>query len=147
MTAVAIIGNIGSFDLALAGADLQTDAGLDTAVILSLFCDARADATEIAPGADPRGWWADALAAPPDPIGSKLWLLRREKRMPDVAARAQEYAQAALAWLVDDGVASRVDVSATFPAAEALVIAVAIFRPGSGTPFERRYQYVWSAYK
>ncbi len=147
MSAVAIVGNIGTFDLALDGADLLTDAGLDTAVILSLFCDARADAAEVAPGADPRGWWADALATPAASTGSRLWLLRREKQVPEVASRAQEYAHQALVWLVDDGIASRVDVHASFPDADALVIAVTIFRPSSGTPFERRYQYVWSAYK
>ncbi|MGH6714754.1 MAG: phage GP46 family protein [Bradyrhizobium sp.] len=148
MSDIAILGNVGSFDLALAGADLQTDAGLDTAVILSLFCDARADADEIPDGADPRGYWGDAFAEDAgDRFGSKLWLLAREKQLQSVADRAQEYAQAALAWLVADGIAASVVVVASFPERGAIQIAVAIARPGAGAAFERQYQYVWSAYQ
>ena len=148
MTDVAITGNVGSFDLAAEGADLATDEGLDTAVILSLFCDARADPSEIPDGSDPRGYWADYYADHAgDQTGSKLWLLAREKQLPETARRAQEYAQDALAWLVEDGVAASVAVEASFPRAEALVIAVAITRPNNAGTFERRYQYVWSAYE
>lgn len=148
MTDAALQGNVGSFDLALAGADLATDEGLNTACILSLFCDARADAGDVPEGADPRGWWADAYAdASGDATGSRLWLLRREKQTVDVRARAQEYAQEALAWLVADGVAASVNVVASYPQRGALVIDVAISRPGPGATFERRYQYVWESYK
>lgn len=148
MTDAALQGNVGSFDLALAGADLATDEGLNTAIIASLFCDARADAGEVADGVDPRGWWADAYAeVSGDATGSKLWLLRREKQTVDVQARAQEYAQEALAWLLADGVAASVNVVASYPQRGALVIAVAITRPGSGAIFERQYQYVWESYE
>lgn len=148
MTDIALIDNIGAFDFALKGADLETDEGLNAAVVVSLFCDARADSDEIPEGEDPRGWWADHFAENSgDQTGSKLWLLGREKQIPEVLARAQEYAQEALAWLVDDGVASGVTVDASFPQMGALELAVSITRPRSGASFERRYQYVWESYE
>jgi phage gp46-like protein len=74
--------------------------------------------------------------------------LRREKQLQSVANRAQDYANEALAWLVDDGVASSVEVQATFDPTGVnsgrLQLAVQINRPNQ-PPFIREYQYVWSA--
>ena len=58
--------------------------------------------------------------------GSRLWLLSREKTLPEVLRRAHDYAAEALRWLVDDGVASRVDVSAAMPRLGLLSLAVNI---------------------
>lgn len=134
-------------DLALFGPDLATDEGLDTAVILSLFLDARADAGDgLADGEDPRGWWGDTFAEHAgDQTGSKLWLLGREKWLNSVALRAKDYAAAALAWLVDDGIAASVDVQTEMPEPGRLYLAIEIHRPTGGQPFNRRYQYVWSS--
>jgi len=146
MTDIALqwLGSHG--DLAMGSADLVTDDGLDTAVLLSLCLDRRAaDDDGIALDADPRGWWGDSYAdVPGDRIGSRLWLLQREKQLPSVAARAQSYGAEALQWLVDDGVASSVDVQASWTAPGQLTLAVQINRPDQ-PPFIRQYQNVWSA--
>lgn len=39
-----------------------------------------------------------------------MWLLSREKQTTEVVRLAQEYAEEALAWLVEDGVCKSVDV-------------------------------------
>ena len=97
----------GDFDLSLESQDLLGDDGLMTAVTISLFSDrlARADdpLPESMPGevSDRRGWWGD-LTRPDgraNPIGSRLWLLNREKELQEVVTRAAEYANEALAWL------------------------------------------------
>lgn len=136
-------------DLALDGQDLLNEGGLRTAVILSLFTDRRARADDDLPeaGADRRGWWADALAEGEDgPIGSRLWLLEREKQLPSVVARAREYAEEALAWLVRDRIASAVAVEAEITAPTSagggvLGLAVRIDRPSGAERF--RFDYVW----
>ena len=70
---------------------LAGDDGLDTAVILSLFSDARARAGDDTPAPDDlRGWWGDAFAAKTgDRFGSRLWLLGRRKQLPSVLAEAK----------------------------------------------------------
>lgn len=82
----------GVMDLALAAdGDLLADNGLHTAVITSLFSDAR-DQRE-------RGWWADLLAG--RVTGSRLWRLHREKQTTDTLRRAEQYAADSLQWLLE----------------------------------------------
>lgn len=118
-------------DCAMLDGDLAAESGLETAVILSLFCDARAREDDVIPDGTGyrRGWWADSVAplasggltvredaaAAHDRIGSRLWLLSREKQLPEVLRRAKDYAEEALAWLIDDGVARRVSVTPSVP--------------------------------
>ncbi|NCB53153.1 MAG: hypothetical protein EOM54_14955, partial [Clostridia bacterium] len=48
----------GDFLLDNTGADLSSDKGLETAVIVSLFTDRRADGEELPPNEKTkRGWW------------------------------------------------------------------------------------------
>ena len=96
-----------------AGGDLAIGDDLFTAVIISLFTDAAAgDDDVIGDGSnDPRGWWAE-------PIGSKVWLRTRSRANAATLAIIRADIEQALAWLVDDGVAARVDVTTEF------------FRPG-----------------
>ncbi|MFW5901896.1 MAG: phage GP46 family protein [Thermodesulfobacteriota bacterium] len=132
------------FDLIIKGGDLATDEGLETAVILSLFTDRRAEEDDDLPGgsSDRRGWWADAYFDRPH--GSRLWLLGREKEQDSVLRRAKTYADEALQWLVDDGVAKEVVVDAEHVRRGVLGIDVSI-RRGSGADLERQYEYVWDA--
>lgn len=132
-------------DLALDGAGLATDDGLETAVILSLFTDRRADPDDDlpSPGADPRGWWGDLVPLAPDyQLGSRLWLLSREKQTALVLERARFYAAEALAWLVSSGAASAVQVVATNPATGVLALHIAIDAPQGGA---KTYTYQWEA--
>lgn len=118
-----------AFSLPLAGGDLATDSGLHAAVFVSLFTDRRASADDAIPdGTDNRrGWWADGWPEiPGDLVGSRLWLLAREKQLPDVLQRARTYAEEALAWLVEDGVAATVAVTAEWAAAGILGLHVVI---------------------
>jgi len=104
-----------SGDLVLSGGELLADEGLESAILHSLFSDRRAHADDVLPdpGGGKRGWWANlTLPNPGDNYGSRLWLLYREKQLSSVVSRAKEYADEALAWLVADGVASEVNVSA-----------------------------------
>lgn len=118
-------------DLAIAPPGLAEDDGLETAVIISLFTDARApDAAELPDGSqDRRGWWGDAYAADAgDSTGSLIWLLTRSKQLQTVVQQVHDYARTALDWLVVDGVAQSVDVVAEITAPEVLGWSVAIYR-------------------
>ncbi|TCS62594.1 phage GP46 family protein [Varunaivibrio sulfuroxidans] len=147
-------------DLSMDGAGLAVDGGLGTAIAISLFTDRRAHPDDILPGdgaprsggrggGDRRGWWGDG--APPvvdgapaegDRIGSRLWLLGREKIVPETIARARTYVREALQWLIDDGVAARVDVAVEAAPGGVLAIAITVRRP---TGANGRFDYVWRA--
>jgi phage gp46-like protein len=109
-------------DMTLAGGDLATDEGVVTAVLVSLFSDARAEPGDAIPDgtSDPRGYWADNADPPMGGVagrrlGSKLWLLSRAKQTDETLALAKGYAEAALQWMVDDGVATEVTVATWYP--------------------------------
>jgi len=134
-------------DLALDNALLAADDGLETAVILSLFSDARAKDDDVLPigQSDRRGWWADAYpAADDDRFGSRLWLLRAAKQLQQSLSTARQYAEEALAWLIADGVASSVDVQTFIPRDEVMGMLVRIHRP-DGTQVPIRFEILWSA--
>ncbi|PKP89692.1 MAG: hypothetical protein CVT77_17235 [Alphaproteobacteria bacterium HGW-Alphaproteobacteria-16] len=141
-----------SADLVLDGGALATDNGLASALVVSLFSDARARADDPLPqpGSDPRGWWGDAFNADPaDRIGSRFWLLTRAKLTEDTAVRARDILREALDWLVADGVASAVEVTTALhrPTAVrpsgALAITVQIQRPDG--PARQRFDFLWDA--
>lgn len=132
-------------DLLLADGQLASEGGLKSAIVVSLFTDALARDDDALPdgAADRRGWWGDCAGlVEGDRIGSRLWLLARAKQLPIVRARAREYAHEALAWLVADGVAERVDVAADFPRPGWIALDVAVVRGRADT---QRFHFAWSA--
>lgn len=138
-------------------ADLATDRGLTTAVILSLFTDRRAADDDVPPSGDPtdrRGWWADEfLEVPGDRYGSRLWLLARAKRTNETVLRAKEYISEALAWMLEDRVASAVEALAKITTEPmvvggqvvptgSLLLGADIHRPGRD-PVSYRFAHTW----
>lgn len=149
MADIALIYNndTSRFDIALDGSDLQTDDGLRTAVLLSLFCDASAQGDE--PQMDQkdnhRGWWADQYAIiTGERFGSLLWLLDRSKRSDETATLAKSYIETALQWAVDDGVVERVQVDVAWISSTALAVAIAMRRP-DGKVVDFRFDNLWDA--
>jgi len=140
-------------DLAVASGDLLTDDGLLTAVVVSLFTDRQAEATDELPAGetDRKGWWADAtlprLTGAPDKIGSRLWLLRREKQLPEVVARAREYATEALQWLLTEHRVDGLTVTATVPERGMLQLQVALEVDGTTQLSAFDYSYLTGAYR
>lgn len=146
MTDLALLldQDIASADIAVLGGDFVADDGLQTAILISLFSDARAADDDVLPqpGGDRQGWWGDIGATVDgDHLGSRLWLLTREKQLPSVLTRAEAYAREALQWLVDDGVASTVNVVASFLRPGWLGLAIEIGRPIG--PARQRFDYAW----
>src|SRR5215469_271639 len=92
---------------------LADDNDLGTAVMLSLFSDRTALPDDVIPDRGPiRGWWADTYRD--YPIGSRLWLLWREKQTETVRRRAEEYAREAMQWFIAENIAKTVEVTATW---------------------------------
>jgi phage gp46-like protein len=132
--------------------DLQRDGNfvsnelLYTAVMISLFSRRRANDDDVLPTQSPNrgGWWADAYAeVDGDKIGSRLWLLNRSTLNQSTLNLAREYALEALQWMVDDGIASSVDVSASMLGQEILVLTVNITRP---TKPATKWSGIWEAH-
>jgi phage gp46-like protein len=101
---------LGRGDWLLRGAQLAAGGDLQTAVLISLFSDREANPDDVIPdgSGDPRGWVGDL--GQDYKIGSRLWLLSRAKQTGETLARAQDYIDEALQWLIDDGVVAKFDI-------------------------------------
>lgn len=124
-------------DPAAQAVDLLWDGGLvdgpdiPTAVLMSLFSDARAPTnTPGLPQHELRGYWGDPS------LGSRIWLAFREPLTTAAVNLMRSAAESSLAWMVADGVASRVEVEVERLTRDAVRLAVAIYRGQSP---------VWSA--
>ena len=119
------------------------DQLLARAVVISLFSDKRATEDEVPDGGGRRGWWGDTYADNKgDQIGSKLWLLQREKLTNETIMKAKEYTEEALQWLITDRVVKRIDVTAERFGADGLTIDVQLYKPDMKET-NVRFQDVW----
>lgn len=124
---------------------LGLEPTLQTAIVLSLFTDRRAGPDDALPAGvtDRRGWVGEEFVGDGEPWGSLLWLLYTGKATADVLERARFAAQEALDWMVRDGVASRVVVTAEWVAAEGaerLAIRPQIYQGDDAAPV---YDVLW----
>ena len=121
--------------------DLTKEEALQTAVLISLFTDRRVSDEELPQGErSKRGWWGDMFPdVDQDFIGSKLWTLEREKTTEMTRLKAEQYAEEALAWILEDGIAEEVQVSAAYDENKRLIISVLLSRPQG----ESRFSVLW----
>lgn len=109
-------------DFALGPADLVVGSELASAIVVSLFTDP--------------GWWGNTYED--DDWGCRLLELRRAKHSNETLLRARDYCQAALAWLIEDGVARAVDVQTAWQGS-LLAIAITVTQ-ATGVS---RFSFVW----
>lgn len=141
--------------------DLALDNPLQTAIMVSLFTDRVAPETlsnldksvgiSAAPDAagsnhnDRRGWWGDAFAQ--EPIGSRLWQMQRviKAEQTSVLREAEAICHEALQWLIDDGLAASVSVSASWAknSTPTLQFFVSLTEPGTNTTQQFYYSWAW----
>lgn len=137
-------------DIVYNNGDLERELGLETAVLMSVYTDARASDDDILPDTlseDRRGWWGDLTSEIDDDfIGSKLWLLSRASTVEDNIALAQFYIEECLDWMIEDGVAQEIEVfverqdrpdkSAT------LAFSIKIYQ-NDGNTYQTKYYDLW----
>lgn len=125
---------------------LGLEPTLQTAIVLSLFTDRRAGPDDVLPRgvADRRGWVGEAFVGDGKPWGSHLWLLTRGKSDQDKPARAKFACEEALSWMLQDGLASRIVVSAEWVAgtrSERLAVRPQIWQGQDSAPV---YDVLWA---
>lgn len=100
---------------------------LEDAVAISLFSSRRANGEH--------GWWAD-----PE-MGSLIWQSAQAKIVPSTLRAVEDAASEALAWMVESGMASAVDVVAERQG-RLLALGITITRP-DGTTSVVRFDDLW----
>lgn len=124
---------------------LDADHPLVRAVTISLFTWRRAGDHDPVEGLERHGWWGDSVpSVDGDRIGSRLWLLQREKLTDPVLRKAEDYAREALQWLLDDGLAASVSAVASRQGLDTLVLRISVTE-ADGAQWDIAYPQPWSA--
>lgn len=133
-------------DLYVDGTGYRETAGLDSAIRLSLFLDARAREGDELPdgtgafGEDLRGWWGSAFLSDSGELGSRLWTLKRSALTNETRQRARDYCLEALRWLEELGIARSVKVETEVEGRGLLKIGVIVERAREAPA---RFSYLW----
>lgn len=105
------------------------DEGLENAVYMSLFSSP--------------GWWGNALIDESEQHISTLENIIDEQPLTnETRLNIEEAARNALAWMISDGIAQNIEVSATIPAIGRADLVIEIFQPER---VEFKYNLNWSA--
>lgn len=135
-----ISDGFGGWDINIdSNGDIESEDSLDTYILVCLFTDKRADASEVSISHKRRGWIGNE-DTPGFEMGSKLWLLDQEKATNATAASAGAYASEALQQLVIDKLALSVKAVGIL-VHEGIRIEVTIQRTDSKV--EVRYFNLW----
>lgn len=136
-------------DLTVVLGQLALEGGIASSIVISLFSDGRASATDPLPFGETsrRGFWADKLSSDPDEqTGSLLWLLYQEKQTEQTRLRAKAYAERSLQWMITDEVARAIEVVAEWIGHGRLGLGITVYRP-DGAAERFRYEQLWDATK
>lgn len=132
------------WDLKVENGDFVGDEGLETAVSISLFTERRVSDEQLPDQeTNKKGWWGDMFPdVDQDQIGSRLWTLERAKRTTETLRLYEDYSREALQWLIEDGVADSVEVSAEYDSNGQLIGTIVIAKPANE---ETRFLVNWDA--
>lgn len=103
---------------------LRAENPIATAIVLCLLTDARASTDELRyeHAGDARGWPGDGFdidaSRGETELGSKLWLYRRHELTDETGRAVEDETRRSLQTLIRQGVAARIDVTATVQKAE-----------------------------
>lgn len=105
MVDIALNNTKGYWDFGISQiGDFELDNGLQTAILVSLLSNARADASEIPIIEFRDGWYGNLIWNQNGyQQGSKLWLLYQSRLTQEIILRAKNYTEIALNWMLEDG--------------------------------------------
>jgi len=139
--AVLAADSTGLYDFSLdASGDILTEDFFDTAILMSLFCERRAIASEM-PASHLRRGWIGNESTPGFEIGSKVWLYEQSRLTRATLNGINSVIKESLQWTIDDNIALEVAASSTLSRNNSITVEVTITRPNSKV--EKRYFELW----
>ena len=141
-TDVVLTDEKGYYDFAWTeSGDMQTAESLDTAILMSIFCEVRASASEIPESQNRRGWVGNE-STPGFEQGSKQWLFEQERLTGTVLAELGPVVRNGLQWFLDEGIAVSAETANARVVNQEVTQEIAIGR--SGSIVEKKVYTLWN---
>ncbi|MFA5369085.1 MAG: phage GP46 family protein, partial [Candidatus Paceibacterota bacterium] len=103
------------YDFTFLNGDFELTYELDTALLLSIFCEKRAASSEVPAPEMRRGWWGNTVLGYDNyEMGSKLWELEQARKDNTTLGLSKTYAADCLQWLIEDNYAVEIKVDSNF---------------------------------
>jgi phage gp46-like protein len=128
------------FDWTVSG-DISTEQSLDTFILMSIFEEVRATPAEMPESHRRRGWVGNE-STPDFEQGSKVWLFEQERVTGTVLAELGVVVRNSLQRLIDDGIATSVEVETPFLRNGTICVFINLGRDGS--PVDKRFFELWN---
>ena len=120
----------GTFDITFTDGDITADEGFETAIMASMFTDARASESQVGAPEQRRGWLGNTLSTVPGrEVGGLMYLAEQRRLTQDTVNENVDFAQKSLAWMTEDRLAQRIDVSGELIPKKGVRLTIAITTP------------------
>lgn len=130
----------GIFDIPT-GTDYESVDGIETAIIATVFTEARADVGAVPDSFDRRGWVGNLLTLSDDyELGSKLWTYSQAKLTTNTLNSISDLVKKSLNWLIEDGIADTIEVSSSVAGTRGVAISIDLYKNRNSVG---RYITVW----
>lgn len=132
----------GIYDLKIGfDGDIETEDSFDTAVVVSLLSDRRANESEVVDSSRRRGWIGNEVT-PDFEIGSKIWIFEQARLTRTTMNGIADAARDALQWFVDDDLVVAIrNVQVVVAGRDQIGLEVTIER--SPSQVEKRFFTLW----
>ena len=130
----------GLYDIDIDGnGDIKSQDFFDSAILISIFAERRANEAEVLQSHMRRGWIGNEVT-PDFEIGSKIWIYEQARLTRSVLNNITAAARQSLQWLIDDNYALSIDVESVLTS-NGVALDITIYRPNSKV--EHRHFVLW----
>lgn len=112
----------GEYDIGFSDTgDFILDDSFETAILMSIFCEKRADKTEVPDVLFQRGWIGNLFFPDGYEIGSKIWLYEQARLTNDTINGIKDELINATKWMIEDGYATDINVTMGFDRVKGII--------------------------
>jgi phage gp46-like protein len=132
------------YDISASNGDLDLTQGFDSAILISLLTDARADKSQISRPEKRRGWVGNVMSIVIGrQLGSFLWLVDQRRLISQTVIDTVDYANKSLKWMIDDKVVKKIDISGEIIPKQGIALNVILTAFDGST--SNQYVKLWEA--
>lgn len=117
-------------EITIKNGDIETTSKLEVSAFLSLFTPP---------------WWGNSISESEEKYNSRIPELMRGPLTNNTRLAIMRGAESALAWMISEGIAERIETEATIPSRGTLHLTVRVYEPQTEDPEEFAYGVNWDS--